>query len=162
MQNKKGRTITFRVDDEVAELAEHQTLAQSATAMLPQASAISQNILLLFKLTYQYGRSCPQSPIIKKDPQLNESDKKNIFLSLKIHLLILLLTCVFSIGQDNQPHQIKWFATEIDADPANVEFPAPEFTVDFSSDSIIVNSNGIPSFEFIAKTPNGLKVQAHN
>ncbi|HHZ89282.1 TPA: YHYH protein [Candidatus Poribacteria bacterium] len=66
------------------------------------------------------------------------------------------------MGQDNQPHQIKWFATEIDADPANVEFPAPEFTVDFSSDSIIVNSNGIPSFEFIAKTPNGLKVQAHN
>jgi len=50
MQNKKGRTITFRVDDEVAELAEHQTLAQSATAMLTQASAISQNILLLFKL----------------------------------------------------------------------------------------------------------------
>jgi len=49
MQNKKGRTITFRVDDEVAELAEHQTLAQSATAMLTQASA-SQNILLLFKL----------------------------------------------------------------------------------------------------------------
>ena len=50
MQIKKGRTITFRVDDEVAELAEHQTLAQSATAMLTQASAISQNILLLFKL----------------------------------------------------------------------------------------------------------------
>ena len=66
------------------------------------------------------------------------------------------------MGQDNQPHQIKWFATEIDADPANVEFPAPEFTVDFSSDSIIVNSNGIPSFEFIAKTPNGLAVQAYN
>ncbi|HHZ89642.1 TPA: YHYH protein [Candidatus Poribacteria bacterium] len=66
------------------------------------------------------------------------------------------------MGQDNQPHQIKWFATEIDADPANVEFPAPEFTVDFSSDRIIVNSNGIPSFEFIAKTPNGLAVQAYN
>ena len=65
------------------------------------------------------------------------------------------------MGQDNQPHQIKWFATEIDADPANVEFPAPEFTVDFSSDSIIVNSNGIPSLAFIAKTPNGLKVQAY-
>ena len=66
------------------------------------------------------------------------------------------------MGQDNQPHQIKWFATEIDADPANVEFPAPEFTVDFSSDSIIVNRNGIPSFVFIAKTPNGLAVQAYN
>ena len=41
MQNKKGRTITFCVDDEVVELAEHQILAQSATVMLTQASAIS-------------------------------------------------------------------------------------------------------------------------
>ena len=41
MQNLKGRTITFCVDDEVAELAEHQILAQSATVMLTQASAIS-------------------------------------------------------------------------------------------------------------------------
>ena len=66
MQNKKGRTITFRVDDEVAELAEHQTLAQSATVMLTQASAISQNILLFCQLTYRCGHSCPQSSIIKQ------------------------------------------------------------------------------------------------
>ena len=37
---------------EAADLAKNQILAQSATAMLAQASAISQNVLGLLRLTY--------------------------------------------------------------------------------------------------------------
>ena len=86
----------------------------------------------------------------------------NSSLKLTIWLSMILLGSISAMGQDDIPHQIKWFATEIHADAANVLFPGPEFSVEFNSDSIIVNSNGIPSFEFVAKTPNGLKVQSHN
>ena len=86
----------------------------------------------------------------------------NSSLKLTIWLSMILLGSISAVGQDDIPHQIKWFATEIHADAANVLFPGPEFSVEFNSDSIIVNSNGIPSFVFIAKTPNGLAVQAYN
>ena len=83
-------------------------------------------------------------------------------LKLTIWLSMILLGSISAMGQNDIPHQIKWFATELHADAANVLFPVPEFSVKFNSDSIIVTSNGVPSFEFVAKTPNGLKAQSHN
>ncbi|MBL4641205.1 MAG: YHYH protein, partial [Verrucomicrobiales bacterium] len=59
------------------------------------------------------------------------------------------------------PHQVRWFATEISPHPKNKSngYPDPELAVSFDDDSIIVESNGIPTFEFVTKTPNGLRGQ---
>jgi hypothetical protein len=59
------------------------------------------------------------------------------------------------------PHQVRWFATEMAAHPSNKEagYPDPELDVSFDDDTVIVASNGIPTFEFVSTTPNGLAGQ---
>ena len=59
------------------------------------------------------------------------------------------------------PHQVRWFATGISPHPKNTAggFPDPELAVSFDDDFIIVESNGIPTFEFVSTTPNGLRGQ---
>ena len=81
-------------------------------------------------------------------------------LKLVVCLASTLLITSSAINQE-VPHQIKWFA-EVHADSSNASFPAPELSVEYDSDNIIIKSNGIPTFEFIEKTPNALQVQSHN
>jgi len=59
------------------------------------------------------------------------------------------------------PHQVRWFATGISPHPKNKSngFPDPELEVSFDDDFIVVASNGIPTFEFVSTTPNGLRGQ---
>ena len=63
--------------------------------------------------------------------------------------------------EDADPHQVRWFATEILPHPRNKArgYPDPELEVSFDDDSIVVESNGIPTFEFVSTTPNGLRGQ---
>ena len=63
--------------------------------------------------------------------------------------------------EDADPHQVRWFATEILPDPRNKArgYPDPELAVSFDDDFIVVESNGIPTFEFVSTTPNGLRGQ---
>lgn len=59
------------------------------------------------------------------------------------------------------PHQVRWFATEIAPNPKNKSegYPDPELEVTYDDEFIIVKSNGIPTFEFSATTPNELDEQ---
>jgi len=59
------------------------------------------------------------------------------------------------------PHQMRWFAPEISPHPRNTArgYPDPELQVSFDDDFIIIGSNGIPTFEFVSTTPNGLRGQ---
>ncbi|MDP7049706.1 MAG: YHYH protein [Verrucomicrobiota bacterium] len=59
------------------------------------------------------------------------------------------------------PHQVRWFATGISPHPSNTAqgYPDPELEVSFNDDEILVISNGIPTFEFVSTTPNGLRGQ---
>ena len=63
--------------------------------------------------------------------------------------------------EDADPHQVRWFATEILPHPRNKArgYPDPELDVSFNDDFIVVESNGIPTFEFVSTTPNGLREQ---
>ena len=50
-------------------------------------------------------------------------------LKLRIWLSMILLGSISAMGQNDIAHQIKWFATELHADAANVLFPVDEFSV---------------------------------
>ena len=50
---------------------------------------------------------------------------------------------------------------KIKPDPNN-NFPVPVLNVECNKEYLIINSNGIPTFEFIRMTPNELKEQNHN
>ncbi|MDP6599522.1 MAG: YHYH protein, partial [Candidatus Poribacteria bacterium] len=76
-------------------------------------------------------------------------------------LILLLLNMQWAIGQKQEPQQLKWFATEINVDHENINYPKPELSVSFDDIHIIIESNGIPNFEFVETTPNGLGVQNH-
>jgi len=75
------------------------------------------------------------------------SAEKTVFYRLKI--------------EDADPHQVRWFATEISPHPKNklAGYPDPELGISFDDESIIVTSNGIPTFEFVISTPNELSGQ---
>ncbi len=47
----------------------------------------------------------------------------------------------------------------VTADPANSAYAAPELNVTCTATSLIVSANGIPSYEFVSLTPNGLSAQ---
>lgn len=47
----------------------------------------------------------------------------------------------------------------VQADPANTAYPAPQLQVTCNSDTFVVQSNGIPNFEFVQVTPNQLAAQ---
>ncbi len=51
------------------------------------------------------------------------------------------------------------FLSDLPAHPANGGVPAPAMTVVCSDTQVIVRTNGIPTFPFVAKTPNPLRVQ---
>ena len=95
---------------------------------------------------------------IKRHNSIMQHTKR--ILKLVVCLASTLLITSSAINQE-VPHQIKWFA-EVHADSSNASFPAPELSVEYDSDNIIIKSNGIPTFEFIEKTPNALQVQSHN
>lgn len=48
---------------------------------------------------------------------------------------------------------------DIQAHPQNSEYPAPQFSVTCTNGQVIVQSNGIPNFEFVPTTPNQLREQ---
>lgn len=48
------------------------------------------------------------------------------------------------------------------ADPANAAYPDPSMTVSCEGDVLRVQSNGIPTYEYVDMTPNGLEAQAHD
>jgi len=45
------------------------------------------------------------------------------------------------------------------ADPANSEYDDPSVEVSCTDDTVLVESNGIPAYEFVSVTPNGLSSQ---
>lgn len=47
----------------------------------------------------------------------------------------------------------------VSADPANSAYPAPFVDAYCDGDSLVVESNGIPNYEFVPMTPNGLAAQ---
>ncbi|MCB9795021.1 MAG: YHYH protein [Alphaproteobacteria bacterium] len=49
----------------------------------------------------------------------------------------------------------------LSADPANSRWDAPSVSGGCTADSFIVESNGIPSYEYVDMTPNGLQEQDH-
>ena len=51
------------------------------------------------------------------------------------------------------------FISYLPAHPANSGVPAPAVTVVCSDTQVVVRTNGIPTFPFVAKTPNPLRVQ---
>ncbi|GAB5494704.1 MAG: hypothetical protein Phog2KO_49190 [Phototrophicaceae bacterium] len=51
---------------------------------------------------------------------------------------------------------------DVQADPANSEYAAPELSVSCTDDMMIIESNGIPNYEFIPVTPGNLTVQDLN
>jgi hypothetical protein len=48
---------------------------------------------------------------------------------------------------------------QVQAHPANAAYPAPQLNVTCANDRIIIQSNGIPNFEFVQITPSGLAAQ---
>lgn len=48
---------------------------------------------------------------------------------------------------------------DVQAHPANGAYPAPQLTVTCTGSTFIVQSNGIPNFEFVQVTPNKLQAQ---
>ena len=82
--------------------------------------------------------------------------------SFKLPLVVGASTVFYRVKIESaDPHQVRWFATEITAHPKTKSngYPDPELAVSFDDDSIIVESNGIPTFEFVTTTPNGLRGQ---
>ena len=82
--------------------------------------------------------------------------------SFKLSLVLGASTVFFRVEIEGaDPHQVRWFATEMSAHPSNQEagYPDPELEVSFDDDFIVVESNGIPTFEFVSTTPNGLRGQ---
>ena len=82
--------------------------------------------------------------------------------SFKLPLVVGASTVFYRVKIEGvDPHQVRWFATEISPHPKNKSngYPDPELAVSFDDDSIIVESNGIPTFEFVTTTPNGLRGQ---
>jgi hypothetical protein len=51
---------------------------------------------------------------------------------------------------------------QVQAHPANAAYPAPQLNVTCANDRIIIQSNGIPNFEFVPITPNGLAAQNYH
>ena len=82
--------------------------------------------------------------------------------SFKLPLVVGASTVFYRVKIEGaDPHQVRWFATGISPHPKNKSngFPDPELEVSFDDDSIIVEGNGIPTFEFVSATPNGLRGQ---
>lgn len=48
---------------------------------------------------------------------------------------------------------------QVQAHPANTAYPAPQLNVSCANDRVVIQANGIPNFEFVPITPNGLAAQ---
>ena len=64
-----------------------------------------------------------------------------------------------SVGAVARACPVGRFVTDLRAHPANSGLPAPAMTVACSDTQVVVRTNGIPTFPFVAKTPNPLRVQ---
>ena len=86
--------------------------------------------------------------------------KRGYFGFLNLGLVALVITVSRTVTVAD-PHQIRWFADEISANSVNTanDYADPKLEVSFDDTYIIVDSNGIPNFEFVSTTPNGLAAQ---
>ena len=48
---------------------------------------------------------------------------------------------------------------DVQANPANGNYPTPELSVDCTENQVIIHTNNIPNFEFVPTTPNALQAQ---
>ena len=62
-----------------------------------------------------------------------------------------------------EAHQLRWFASGLKSHPINRRngLPNPEMEMSYDKKSIYVNSNGIPTFQFVQRTPNPIEPQIH-
>ncbi len=51
---------------------------------------------------------------------------------------------------------------DVQAHPANSDYPAPELTVSCDTTTLYIQSNGIPNFEIVNVTPNDISTQNYN
>ena len=58
-------------------------------------------------------------------------------------------------------HQLRWFASGLNTHPINRRngLPEPEMELAYDKETIYVNSNGIPTFQFVQQTPNPIEPQ---
>ncbi len=68
-------------------------------------------------------------------------------------------TAVFNTQTTNQANCPTEHFLDVTADPANSAYAAPQLSVTCTDSTLIVASNGIPSYEFVSMTPNGLQTQ---
>ena len=93
---------------------------------------------------YTYERSWPES---KKEYSFNLNfDQPERYYRLKME-------------DSMSPHQLKWFATKLESNPRNSNYPDPELELSYNDDYVIIESNDIPTFEFVSTTPNALRAQ---
>ncbi|MBK28806.1 MAG: hypothetical protein CMO77_08220 [Verrucomicrobiales bacterium] len=61
-------------------------------------------------------------------------------------------------------HQLRWFATSVQAHPVNRKngLVDPELSLAYDDQLIYIKSNGIPVFQFVQRTPNPIEMQTYN
>mgnify|MGYP001161382125 CR=1 FL=1 len=61
-------------------------------------------------------------------------------------------------------HQLRWFASSINTHPVNRRngLPDPELELAYDDQLIYIRSNGIPTFQFVQRTPNPIEGQDYN
>ena len=61
-------------------------------------------------------------------------------------------------------HQLRWFASSINTHPINRRngLPDPKLELAYDDQLIYINSNGIPTFQFVQRTPNPIEGQDYN
>ena len=98
--------------------------------------------------TVESGFSYEKSwPVSKKEYSINLNfDQSERYFRLKME-------------DSSAPHQLKWFATKMQTNPLNSNYPDPELELSYDNDYFIIESNDIPTFEFVSTTPNALRAQ---
>lgn len=79
-------------------------------------------------------------------------------------LCLALAGCKGGEGGDTALNDDCWQAalfTDRAADPANSDYPDPAMSVGCSETTLVVESNGIPDYEFVPITPNPMEAQDH-
>jgi hypothetical protein len=63
------------------------------------------------------------------------------------------------VGQSAAECPIGAFLGDLKAHPSNAAYPPPSVSVTCTDAHVVVRTNGIPTFPFVAKTPNSLRAQ---
>ena len=63
----------------------------------------------------------------------------------------------------DQAHQMRWFASGLNSHPINRRngLLKPEMGLAYDKQSIFINSNGMPTFQFVQRTPHTIEPQEH-